>query len=55
VGIDELQFEAPDPDPVLPPTIVAPIIAADTTVTVTNLMMTVDQVSLFLNDDRTRS
>ncbi|MBU0617669.1 MAG: hypothetical protein KKI02_08120, partial [Planctomycetes bacterium] len=29
VAIDELQFEAPEPDPVLPPTVVWPIIAGD--------------------------
>ena len=45
-AIDELQFEAPVPDPVLPPTVVAPIIAGDTEVTVTDLMTTVDQVNL---------
>lgn len=47
VGIDELQFEAPDPEPVIPPSVVAPIIADDTEVTVTNLLPTVDQVNLF--------
>ena len=46
VAIDELQFEAPVPDPVLPPTVVAPIVNGDTEVTVTDLMTTVDQVNL---------
>jgi hypothetical protein len=51
VGIDELQFEAPIPDPVLPPTVVWPIIAGDTEVTVTDLMLTVDQVALYVNGE----
>ncbi len=49
LAIDELQFEAPVPDPVLPPTVVAPIIAGDTQVTVTDLLPTVDQVNLLRN------
>ncbi len=48
VGIDELQFEAPEPDPVLPPTIVTPILAGHTEITVTDLLFTVDQVELYL-------
>ncbi len=48
-AIDELQFEAPEPDPVLPPTVVAPIIADDVEVVVTDLMPSVDRVELLLN------
>lgn len=47
VAIDELQFEAPVPEPVLPPTVVAPIILDDTQVTVTNLLVSVNQVTLY--------
>ncbi|MCP4246697.1 MAG: hypothetical protein GY778_06580 [bacterium] len=49
VGIDELQFEATVPDPVPPPTVVWPIIAGDTEVTVTDLIATVDRVTLLVN------
>jgi len=45
-AIDELQFEAPVADPVLPPTVVSPIIAGDTLVTVTDLQFNVNQVNL---------
>ncbi|MBN2446838.1 MAG: hypothetical protein JXO22_08940, partial [Phycisphaerae bacterium] len=47
--IDVLEFEAPDPDPVLPPTIVAPIIKDDTSVTVTDLANDVEHVYLLKN------
>jgi hypothetical protein len=49
VAIDELQFEAPDPDPVLAPTIVPPILLDQTTVTVTDLQFGVDLVTLYVN------
>jgi len=49
VAIDELQFEAPVPDPVIPPIVVSPIMTGDTEVTVTGLMYTVDQVELYVN------
>ncbi len=49
LAIDELQFEAPVPDPILPPSVMAPIIALDTSVTVTDLAATVDQVVLYKN------
>ncbi len=49
LAIDELQFEAPVPDPVLAPTIVAPILAGDVQVTVTDLMHNVEAVSLYVN------
>ena len=49
VAIDELQFEAPDPDPVLPPSIVPPILLDQTTVTVTDLQFGVDLVTLYVN------
>ncbi len=49
LAIDELQFEAPVPDPVLSPTIVAPILAGDESVTVTDLMHNVEAVSLYVN------
>jgi hypothetical protein len=49
VHIDELQFEAPVPDPVTPPTVVSPIIAGDTEVTVKDLVGTVDRVTLYRN------
>ncbi len=51
VAIDELQFEAPEPDPVMPPTVVWPIIAGDTEVIVTDLMTDVEMVFLYLNGD----
>ena len=47
--IDELQFEAPDPDPVVPPTVVAPLITGDTEITITGLAASADQVQLYLN------
>ncbi|MEW6251135.1 MAG: hypothetical protein AB1716_10845 [Planctomycetota bacterium] len=47
VGIDELQFEAPEPDPTVPPRVVSPIIANDTQVTVTRIMYPADQVTLY--------
>ncbi|MGE3180750.1 MAG: hypothetical protein AB7N71_03910 [Phycisphaerae bacterium] len=47
VGIDALQFESPEPEPVIPPRVVAPIIAGDTMITVTDLLPTVDQVILY--------
>jgi len=50
-AIDELQFEAPEPDPVLPPTIVSPILPGDIEVTVTDLMFTADQAELYLDGD----
>lgn len=50
-AIDELQFEATVPDPVLAPRVVFPIIAGDDQVTVTDLMPSVDQVSLFVDDE----
>jgi len=50
-AIDELQFEAPEADPVLAPTVVWPIIAGDLEVTVTDLQFSVDQVNLQLNGD----
>jgi len=46
VAIDELQFESPVPDPVVPPTVVAPIIDGDPTVTVTDLVASVNRVVL---------
>jgi hypothetical protein len=55
VAIDELQFEAPEPDPVLPPTIVTPILEGDTEITVTDLLFTVDQVELYLDGDLLQS
>jgi len=50
VSIDELQFEAPEPDPVIPPTLIAPIIAADTQVSVTDLLLSVNRVNLLRDD-----
>lgn len=50
VGIDELQFEAPVTDPVVPPTIVAPILDGDQDITVTNLQIGVDRVEIFVNN-----
>lgn len=46
-AIDELQFEAAEPDPILPPTVVWPIVAGDTEVTVTDLAASVDRVTLY--------
>ncbi len=53
VAVDELQFEALDPDPVTPPSIVSPIREGDTTVTVTDLMPAVNQIQLFRNSTTT--
>jgi len=47
--IDELEFLAPEFDPIVPPIVKSPIIAADTTVTVTNLVPYVSRVKLFKN------
>ncbi|MFH1745916.1 MAG: dockerin type I domain-containing protein [Planctomycetota bacterium] len=49
VAIDELQFEAPDPDPVMSPSIVRPILLDQTAVTVTDLQNGVDEVTLYVN------
>jgi len=49
VGIDEMQFEAPVPDPVVRPRVLAPIIANDTQVVVADLMYWVREVRLFVN------
>jgi hypothetical protein len=48
VHIDEMQFEAPVADPVVPPTVVAPIIDGDATVLVTDVHASADQVQLLL-------
>ncbi|MCA9256476.1 MAG: hypothetical protein KDA33_12600, partial [Phycisphaerales bacterium] len=45
--IDDLQTEAPVPDPVFPPTVQSPIIQGDTTITVTDFLGTADQVTLY--------
>lgn len=45
--IDDLQTEAPVPDPVFPPTVSSPIIQGDVTVSVIDLLSTADQVTLF--------
>lgn len=45
--IDDLQTEAPVPDPVFPPTVQSPIIQNDVTITVTDLLSTADQVTLY--------
>lgn len=50
LSIDELQFEAPVADPVLPPTVQAPIIAGDTQVNVVGLQIGVNRVELFRNN-----
>ncbi len=47
VTIDEMQFSAPEPDPVLPPTVRWPIIAGETMVTVTGIMAVADEVRLY--------
>lgn len=49
IWVDEFQVEAPDPDPVLPPSVVPPIIRDDTSVTVTDIQIGVDRVELFKN------
>ncbi|RMF80678.1 MAG: hypothetical protein D6744_07960, partial [Planctomycetota bacterium] len=49
VHIDELQFESPVPDPVLPPTVVAPIIAGDTSVFVVDIDPSADLIRLLRN------
>ncbi|MBN1512285.1 MAG: hypothetical protein JXB13_09745, partial [Phycisphaerae bacterium] len=49
VFVDELEFEAPEFDPILAPAVQSPIIQADTTVTVTNLVPYVNRVKLFKN------
>lgn len=45
--IDDLRTEAPDPDPVVPPTVQGPIVAGDPSVTVIDLLGTADQVTLY--------
>ncbi|MCH7814715.1 MAG: hypothetical protein IID40_11920, partial [Planctomycetes bacterium] len=47
VGIDELQFEATVADPLTPPTVVAPIINDDVLISVTDLLLTADEVDLY--------
>jgi len=47
IYVDDIEFESPVVDPVPPPTIIAPIVAGDPSVTVTDLVSTVDQVVLF--------
>lgn len=47
--IDELQFEAPESDPLTPPVVATPIIAGDTTIHVSSINACVDQVNLLLN------
>ena len=46
VHIDELQFESPVADPVLPPTVVAPIIHLDPTVSVVDIDPAADLIRL---------
>ncbi|MFH0979924.1 MAG: hypothetical protein V2A79_00095 [Planctomycetota bacterium] len=48
-AIDELQFEATVEDPIPTPTVVSPIYTNDTTVTVKDLIATVDLVTLYKN------
>ncbi len=50
LGIDDIQFEATEPDPIGRPTIKSPIIEGDEQVTVTNLFYWVDQVTLYRDD-----
>ncbi|MBK9128660.1 MAG: dockerin type I repeat-containing protein [Phycisphaerales bacterium] len=49
LALDELQFNAPQADPTRPPLVKAPIIAGDTSYTVTNLMYNCNGVRLFRN------
>ncbi len=49
VGIDEFQFEAPEPDPPLPPSIRTPVLETDTEVIV-DCMLEATEAELFLND-----
>jgi hypothetical protein len=49
LAIDNLQFEAPVPDPVPAPAIKEPVIKNDTTVTVTGIFATADQVELYVD------
>jgi hypothetical protein len=46
-GIDALQFVATVPDPTVPPRVVPPLINGDTEVTVTDLMYSVNRVTLY--------
>ena len=46
--IDELQFIALIPDPVVPPAIVAPLIDGQSEITITDLSASADQVQLYL-------
>ncbi|MFN0135792.1 MAG: dockerin type I domain-containing protein [Phycisphaerae bacterium] len=50
VTIDELQFEAPIADPVVPPTVVPPIVAGDTEIVVDGLQAGVDRIRLYRNN-----
>ncbi len=49
-SIDELQFESPTPDPIVPPRVQPIIVAGDTQVTVTDLVPQVNQVTLYTNN-----
>ncbi len=48
-SIDELQFESPTPDPIVPPRVQPIIVAGDTQVTVSGLVPQVNQVTLYKN------
>jgi hypothetical protein len=48
-GIDELQFEAPVPDPLFAPTVRYPIVAGDTGIVVEDLDTSVTKVTLLKN------
>ncbi|MFH1745641.1 MAG: hypothetical protein ABIG44_01220 [Planctomycetota bacterium] len=51
VFIDELQFEATEPDPVVPPTVVWPIINGDDQITVTDIQTGADLVELWVQEE----
>ncbi len=49
LAVDDLVFDSPVADPAVAPTLVEPIVAGDTTVTVTGLIQDVNQVRVFRN------
>lgn len=53
MAIDDLRFESPVADPAVPPRLVEPIVAGDTTVTVTDLIPDVNEVRVFRNSQTT--
>lgn len=49
IAIDELRFEAPAADPTRPPTVQSPLIAGQTSITVSNIQFAANRVRLYRN------